>query len=207
MASTPACPSGVTSTRASATDRVNTPATRTATASARCTSTPSKASGPCCAPGCGRTGVSRRRSCRFTSASSSSCTTHAVAAKPCLARSLPPWSHDSPDQHPGSQQEPSIIVAAELLRPEPLVRLAAALGKAQTQSAPVLGDEYNPGSLQRQSQSSHLRSHDRDRPIRSFSLGDCGQGDLTALSQLVITPAHQGSRGTKLAPGDEAEII
>src|SRR3954453_11394418 len=101
----------------------------------------------------------------------------------------------------------SIIVAAELLRPEPLVRLAAALGKAHTHSAPVLGDEYNPGSLQRQSQSSHLRSHDRDRPIRSFSLGDCGQGDLTALSQLVITPAHQGSRGTKLAPGDEAEII
>ena len=43
-------------------------------------------------------------SCRSISASSSSCTTHAVAAKLCLARSSPPWSYD-PDQHPGSQQE------------------------------------------------------------------------------------------------------
>src|SRR4051812_44432856 len=106
MASTPACPSGATSTRASATDRVNTPATRTATASARCTSTRSRGSGPCCAPGSARTGASRKTSCRFTSASSSSCTMHAVAAKPSSARSLPLWSHDSPDQHPGSQQEP-----------------------------------------------------------------------------------------------------
>ncbi len=63
-------------------------------------------SGPCCAPGCDRTAVSRKTSCPSTSASSSSCTTHAAAAKPCLERSSPPWSHDSPAQHPGSQQEP-----------------------------------------------------------------------------------------------------
>src|SRR3954452_10364395 len=106
MASTPACPPGATGTKRFVTGAASTPATRTATAFARCTSTPSKASGPCCAPGCGRTAVFRRTSCRFTSASSSSCTMHAVAAKPSSARSLPPWSHDSPDQHPGSQQEP-----------------------------------------------------------------------------------------------------
>src|SRR3954462_13734776 len=49
-------------------------------------------SGPCCAPGSARTGVSRKTSCRSISASSRSCTTHAVAAKPCSARSLRPWS-------------------------------------------------------------------------------------------------------------------
>src|SRR5829696_6972750 len=48
----------------------------------RCTSTPSRVSGPCCAPGSARTAVSRRTSCRSTSGSSSSCTTHAVAAEP-----------------------------------------------------------------------------------------------------------------------------
>src|SRR5215207_3431052 len=74
-------------------------------ASARCTSTPSRVSGPCCAPGSARIAVSRRKSCRTTSASSNMCTTHAVAAKPCSARSSPPWSYD-PAQHPGSQQEP-----------------------------------------------------------------------------------------------------
>src|SRR5215213_4608892 len=75
-------------------------------ASARCTSTPSRVSGPCCAPGSARIAVSRRKSCRTTSASSNMCTTHAVAAKPCSARSSPPWSYD-PAQHPGSQQEPT----------------------------------------------------------------------------------------------------
>jgi len=59
-----------------------------------------------CAPGSARIAVSRRKSCRTTSASSNMCTTHAVAAKPCSARSSPPWSYD-PAQHPGSQQEPA----------------------------------------------------------------------------------------------------
>ena len=86
-------------TKRSATGAANTPATRTGMASARCTSTPWRGSGPCCAPGCARTGASRRRSCRSISASSSSCTTHAVAAKPCSARSSPPWSHE-PDPTP-----------------------------------------------------------------------------------------------------------
>src|SRR3954447_1428523 len=117
MASTPACPSGATSTRASAMPGVSMPATRTATASARCTSTRSRGSGPCCAPGSARTGASRKTSCRFTSASSSSCTMHAVAAKPSSARSLPLWSHDSPDQHPGSQQEPTTIANIRLTGP------------------------------------------------------------------------------------------
>src|SRR5215210_807915 len=97
--STPACPPGAISTKRSATPAVSTPATRTGMAFARCTSTPSKGSGRSCAPGSGRTGVSRRRSCRSISGSSRSCTTHAVAAKPCSVRSSPPWSHE-PDPTP-----------------------------------------------------------------------------------------------------------
>src|SRR5688572_15456703 len=42
------------------------------------TSTRPRASGRCCAPGCGRTVASRRRSCRPISASSSSSITPAV---------------------------------------------------------------------------------------------------------------------------------
>src|SRR6185312_3207863 len=105
MASTPAWRAGATSTRRFATGAANTPATRTGMAFARCTSTPSRGSGPCCAPGSARTGGSRRRNCRSISAFSNACTTHAVAAKPCLAHSSPPWSYD-PAQHPGRQQEP-----------------------------------------------------------------------------------------------------
>src|SRR3954449_5982390 len=108
MASTPAWRAGAISTRRSAMPGVSMPATRMATASARCTSTPSRASGPCGAPGSARTAVSRKTSCRSISASSNSCTTHAVAAKPYLAPSSPPWSYDS-DQHPASQQEPCQI--------------------------------------------------------------------------------------------------
>lgn len=43
--------------------------------------------------------ASRKISCLCTSASSSSCTTRADAAKPCSAPSLLPWSHD-PDPTP-----------------------------------------------------------------------------------------------------------
>ena len=50
------------------------------TASARCTSTPWRGSGRCCARGSAPTGGSRRRSCRSTSPSSSSCTTPAGKA-------------------------------------------------------------------------------------------------------------------------------
>src|SRR5689334_20273415 len=95
MASTPACLPGAISTKRSATGAASTPATRTGMAFARCTSTRSRGSGPCCAPGSARTGGSRRTSCRSISGSFSSCTTHAVAAKPCLARSSPPWSHEA----------------------------------------------------------------------------------------------------------------
>ena len=88
------------------TGAASTPATRTGMAFARCTSTRSRGSGHCCALGSARIGASRRRSCRTTSASSSSCTTRAAGAKPSLAPSSPPWSHEA-DQHPESQQEPS----------------------------------------------------------------------------------------------------
>ena len=63
-------------------------ATRTATASARSTSTPWRGHGPCCAPGSARTGASLRRSWRSISASSGSCTTPGAEAEPCSV----PWS-------------------------------------------------------------------------------------------------------------------
>jgi len=43
-----------------------------------------------------RTGASRKTSCRSTSASSSSCTTRADAAKPCSAPLSQAWWHDEP---------------------------------------------------------------------------------------------------------------
>src|SRR3954470_24113861 len=81
------------------------PATRTATASARYTSTPWRVSGHCSAPGCVRIAASRKRSCQSTSASLSSCTTRAGAEKPCSALLSLPWSGDVL-HHPGSRQEP-----------------------------------------------------------------------------------------------------
>ncbi len=59
-----------------------------------------EASGRCCAPGCDRTAASRRTSCRFISASSSSCITRADAAKPCSARLSPAWLRDEPTTTP-----------------------------------------------------------------------------------------------------------
>src|SRR4051794_31936315 len=81
------------------------PATRTATASARCTSTSWRVSGHCSAPGCVRIAASRRKSCQSISASLSSCTTRAGAEKPCSAPLSLPWSGDAL-HHPGSRQEP-----------------------------------------------------------------------------------------------------
>src|SRR4051794_22250650 len=84
------------------------PATRTATASARCTSTRWRVSGHCSAPGCVRIAASRRRSCQSTSASLSSCTTRAGAEKPCSVPLSLLWSDDVL-RHPGSRQEPKLI--------------------------------------------------------------------------------------------------
>src|SRR3954451_23447536 len=103
MPSTLTYPPGATSTRRSATGAASMRAMRTAAASARCTSTaPLRASGRCCAPGCARTAASRKTSCSSISTSSSSCTTHTDAAKPCSEPSSPPWSHDptSPPRNP-----------------------------------------------------------------------------------------------------------
>src|SRR3954462_98235 len=90
------------------------PATRTATASARCTSTQWRVSGHCSAPGCVRIAASRRRSCQSISASLSSCTTRAGAEKPCSAPLSLPWSGDVL-HHPGSRQEPSRFLANGLV--------------------------------------------------------------------------------------------
>src|SRR3954447_4652966 len=91
MASTPAWRTEAISTRRSAMPGVSMPATRTGTASARCTSTPWKGSGPCCAPGSARTGASRKTSCRSISASSSSSTTRAGVGEPCSAPLSQAW--------------------------------------------------------------------------------------------------------------------
>jgi hypothetical protein len=58
-------------------------------------------------PSCVRTVASRRTSCRSTSASSSSCITHAVAARLCSAPLSALSSHE-PVHHPGSQHEPNL---------------------------------------------------------------------------------------------------
>src|SRR3954453_17181623 len=81
------------------------PATRTATASARCTSIRWRVFGHCSAPGCVRIAASRRRSCQSISASLSSCTTRAGAEKPCSVPLSLLWSGDAL-HHPGSRQEP-----------------------------------------------------------------------------------------------------
>src|SRR3954447_15195954 len=100
-----ACWPGATGTRRSATAAASMPATRTATASARCTSIRWRGSGHCSAPGCVRIAASRRRSCQSISASLSSCTTRAGAEKPCSVPLSLLWSGDAL-HHPGSRQEP-----------------------------------------------------------------------------------------------------
>ena len=55
----------------------------TATGSAKFTSTPSRASGRCCARGCDHTAGSPRRACPCIWASSSSSTTPSAVAAPC----------------------------------------------------------------------------------------------------------------------------
>src|SRR3954447_26857862 len=103
-----ACRPGATGTRRSATAAASMPATRTATASARCTSTQWRVSGHCSAPGCVRIAASRRRSCQSISASLSSCTTRAGAEKPCSVPLSLLWSGDAL-HHPGSRQEPYLF--------------------------------------------------------------------------------------------------
>jgi len=86
------------------------PVTRTETGFARSISIGWKGFGRCCASGCARIGASRKTNCPFISASSSSCTMHADAAKPCLAPSSP-RSSDEPSQHSGTRQEPIVFAA------------------------------------------------------------------------------------------------
>src|SRR4051812_21632170 len=85
IASPPGFLVSATATRPSVMVEANTPGTRTVMASARSTSTPWRASGHSCDPGCGRIAVSRRRSCRSISASSSSFTMLADGERLCSA--------------------------------------------------------------------------------------------------------------------------
>src|SRR3954470_839812 len=96
---------GATATRPSAMPRANTHAMTTATAFARSTSTRSRASGRCCAPGCVPTAASPKRNCPPISASSSSFTTLVSAERHSSAPSLPPSSPD-PHDHPEIRKEP-----------------------------------------------------------------------------------------------------
>jgi hypothetical protein len=81
IASTPGFLVSATATRPSVMVEANTPGTRTVMGSAR--STPSRASGRSCDPGC--IAASRRRSCRSISASSSSFTMLADGERLCSA--------------------------------------------------------------------------------------------------------------------------
>src|SRR5918994_1751055 len=101
----------------------------------------------------------------------------------------------------------AVVLAGELIGPEPLFGPAVALGPAHARTAAVLGDELDTRSLESPSQGSGLGSRHRDWPILDFSARDRGNGDLAALSQVVRAPSDQGPRSTKLASGHWHEII
>jgi hypothetical protein len=114
--------------------------------------------------------------------------------------------------HARSNQEvcccPSaIVVAAELIGPQSLVGLAAALGKAHAYSRDVLGDEFNPSFLKSHTKRSGLGCCDRDWLILGFRVRDRRYRNLAPLRQVVLAPARQGASGTKLASSDRSEII
>src|SRR3954462_12605215 len=83
------CHSGALAIKPSTMVAASMPATRMAMASVKSTSTRWKESGLCCAPGCGHTVASRRRSCLTILPCLSSCTTPNAEAKPCSALSWP----------------------------------------------------------------------------------------------------------------------
>src|SRR5918994_5361763 len=101
----------------------------------------------------------------------------------------------------------AVILAGELIGPEPLVRPAAALGKAHAHAAAVLGKELDPHSLKSPSQSSGVGSRHRDWSILGFCMRDCGDSDPAALREIVYTPSDQGPCGAKLAAGHWPEIL
>src|SRR5918994_4205015 len=86
----------------------------------------------------------------------------------------------------------AVVLAGELIGPEPLVRPAAALGPAHARTAAVLGDELDTRSLESPSQGSGLGSRHRDWPILGFRAPDCGHGYPAAVSQIVHAPSNQG---------------
>src|SRR4051794_23832097 len=92
----------------------------TGTGSARYTSTRWRGSGPCCGLGSDRIGGCRRRNCRCTWGSSSSCTTSGGGARP----SLEPWSGCSSGHLPETPDEPRFI---RVLRPGGLLSYSLAV--------------------------------------------------------------------------------
>ena len=88
----PVYPPGDINIRRSVTVGASMPATRTATASMRFTSTRWRASGPSCDHGCDRIAEFHRKSSRSILASSNSPITHAKEERRSSAHCLPPWS-------------------------------------------------------------------------------------------------------------------
>ena len=85
------CPTGDITTRQSVTGVVNTPVMRMVTASMRFTSTPWRASGLSCGPGCAPIAEFHRKNSRSTSPSFSSPTTHAEEEKHSSGHSSALW--------------------------------------------------------------------------------------------------------------------
>src|SRR3954453_14425801 len=100
----------------------------------------------------------------------------------------------------------SIVLTAELIGPQALVRGVPRLGKAHARSAAVLRDEIDPGLLKSQSQGSCVRRRHRDWPMLGFCLHDRGECDPASVRQVLNAPSHQSSRSMKLASSDGSEI-
>src|SRR4051812_18001401 len=101
----------------------------------------------------------------------------------------------------------AIIVAVQLIGPEPLVWRAAAFGKAHAYARAVFGDELDPSLPERHAKGSGVHSRDRHRSILGFGLRDCLHIDPTTFGEVSGTPPNQGPGGPKLASCDRAEII
>src|SRR3954451_20461586 len=130
------CRSGVSATRPLTMVGASMPETKMD--SAKSTSTPWKVFGRCCAPGCGRTAASRRRSCPTISPSSNSCTTPDVGAKPYSEPCWPPCC--PPPRNPNRASLlifPTIVDGAKV---DPAIDRLLEYGKKRRERELVGGD-------------------------------------------------------------------
>src|SRR4051794_733230 len=177
---------------------------RTAMASAKSTSIPSKASGPCCAPGCARTAASHRRSCPPTLASFSSSTTPGGGERLCSAPSTLPWSHDPPITTPKPDKSHFI---------NPRVKELTARDRA-LRNAALTDVAHSDGAYVREASGGNNNVHDRRSPTpRSRSGQRChptGPGDCAPAPLGGRAPAPSGGvlRGERRHPVvDAADVL